>query len=107
MRGQPKQPKIKGLSKFPSVERDLSFVVPTDVRAYDLLTEIRKSAGGDLVAVNLFDQFKGGNVPEGHVALGFRLRFQRSDKTLSDAEVQAASDKILKALSAKHSVQLR
>lgn len=107
MRGQPKQPKVSSISKYPSVERDFSLVVPKTIQAQDLLSLIKKSAGSDLVSVNIFDRFEGGNLQADQVSLGFRLKFQSKDKTLSDTEVQAASDQVLSSLKAKHLVELR
>ncbi|HEY1330149.1 MAG TPA: phenylalanine--tRNA ligase subunit beta [Actinomycetota bacterium] len=76
--------------RFPPARRDLSFVVGDDVPAARVAGLIGR-AGGDLVdAVTLFDVFSGDPLPEGRKNLGFSVDFRAPDRTLTDAEVDAA-----------------
>jgi len=63
---------------------------------------IRSAAPDTLVSVREFDRYQGKGVPEGRVSLSLRLRFRSSDRTLTDAEVDAAMRKILDALKTAH-----
>ena len=75
------------VSRFPSSDIDLAFVVSDDVAAGDVLGTLQTAAGELLVASELFDVYRGTGVPEGHRSLAFRLRFCALDRTLTDAEV--------------------
>ena len=55
----------------------------------------------------LFDVYEGKNIPEGKISLAIRLTFGRFDRTLTDAEVNAAVEKIVAALGKELSASLR
>jgi phenylalanyl-tRNA synthetase beta chain len=75
------------VSRYPSAEVDLAFVVRDDVPADEAADALRRG-GGDLVeSVELFDVFRGPAVPPGHRSLAYRVRFCALDRTLSDEEV--------------------
>lgn len=75
------------LSKYPSSDIDLAFVVPESVAASAVEGSIRKGAGKLLVSVGLFDVYRGPGVAEGSRSLAYRLRLQAPDRTLTDAEI--------------------
>jgi phenylalanyl-tRNA synthetase beta chain len=54
-----------------------------------------------------FDRYRGKGVPEGRVSLSLRLTFRSPERTLTDAEVDAAMDGIVKALAGTHGAQRR
>ncbi|NIV50268.1 MAG: hypothetical protein GWN46_27585, partial [Gammaproteobacteria bacterium] len=74
--------RYREVSPFPSLRRDLAVLVDRGHAAAELLETIRRQAGGDLTAVELFDRYEGRGVPAGQVSLAFRLTFQRTDRTL-------------------------
>jgi phenylalanyl-tRNA synthetase beta chain len=75
------------VSRFPSSDIDLAFVVedrfPTDVVA----DALRAAAGDLLESVRLFDVYRGTGITEGSRSLAFRLRFCSPVRTLTDDEV--------------------
>jgi len=75
--------------------------------AGEILEAIGRSAGADLVSVDLYDRYAGKGVPRGRVSLAFRLVFQRSDRTLKDAEVTKAIDRVVKMLTHRFGGELR
>ena len=96
----------KAIPKFPEVLRDLALIVPPMVKA----GEIEKTAmgtGGNLRAVNVFDEYRGKGVPAGHRSLAFALHFQSPERTLTDEEVDRDMAGILKVLKKKFGVELR
>jgi phenylalanyl-tRNA synthetase beta chain len=106
--GAPRRPlRFREISRFPQVRRDLALFVPRAQRADELVAAIRKSAGPDLLSVELFDRYEGAGVPEDRVSLAFRLVFQRLDRTLTDAEVGAAIDRVVRMLSHRFGAELR
>jgi phenylalanyl-tRNA synthetase beta chain len=68
---------------------------------------VRSCAVAELQALELVDVFEGKGIPEGKRSLTLRLTFGLADRTLKDAEVNAAVEKILGALKAKLGAALR
>lgn len=95
------------LPRHPSVVRDISILVPADLPAASVRGTIHASAPSTLVAVREFDRYQGTSLPQGTVSLSLRLTFRAGERTLTDAEVQAATDAILAALAAAHGATLR
>ena len=80
-----------------AVTRDFAFLVPVDTPANDLLRSIKGCDKDNIVAVRLFDRFVGQGVPEGQVSLAVEVTLQPSDKSYSDDDLKAISDKVLAA----------
>ena len=57
---------------------------------------VRAAAGPLAEAVRLFDRFVGGQVPAGHASLAFHVVYRAPDRTLTDAEVDAAHANVVK-----------
>ncbi|BCS32716.1 phenylalanine--tRNA ligase beta subunit [Luteitalea sp. TBR-22] len=98
---------MQPLPRHPSVVRDLSIVVAADLPAARVRGTIQASAPATLVGVREFDRYQGKSLPEGKVSLSLRLTFRAAERTLTDAEVQHATDAILAALVAEHGATLR
>jgi len=76
------------LPRFPSVVRDLSIVVPEEVKAGEINTLIA-GLGQDLVKeVRVFDVFRGGRVPPNFKNLGISITYQSAEKTLVADDIQ-------------------
>ena len=95
------------VSKLPSTDIDLAFVVDDAVPAGDLQATIRGAAGELLVDLALFDVYRGSQVADGHRSLAYRLRFQALDRTLTDAEVATIRQRIIDAAGTAHHATLR
>ena len=80
-----------------AVTRDFAFLVPVDTPANDLLRSIKGCDKDNIVAVRLFDRFGGQGVPEGQVSLAVEVTLQPSDKSYSDDDLKAISDKVIAA----------
>jgi phenylalanyl-tRNA synthetase beta chain len=98
---------MQPLPRHPSVVRDLSIVLPADLPAARVRGTIHASAPPTLVSVREFDRYQGKSLPDGKVSLSLRLTFRAAERTLTDAEVQHATDAILAALAAEHGATLR
>jgi phenylalanyl-tRNA synthetase beta chain len=100
--------RVRALPKHPFVVRDLSIVVADALPAEIIRGTIQRAGTGDdagpapLVAVRVFDLYKGKGLPERTVSLSLRLTFQAPDRTLTDAEVQDSFDTILRAVVTGH-----
>jgi len=88
------------VSRFPSSDVDLAFEVDDEVPASVVEAAVR-AAGGDLLAgLVLFDVYRGDRVAAGSRGLGFRLRLQADDRTLTDAEVTGVRERCIAAAAA-------
>ncbi|RIL07092.1 MAG: phenylalanine--tRNA ligase subunit beta [Proteobacteria bacterium] len=95
------------VSRHPSVRRDLAVLLPRAQAAGDVLAAIRGTAGPHLVEAAVFDRYEGRGVPEERVSVAFRLVFQRPDRTLTDAEVARATDRVVRMLADRFGGELR
>ncbi len=95
------------VSKFPSSDIDLAFVVRDAIPAGSVERTL-KQAGGDLLeSVDLFDVYRGPSVADGARSLAFHLRFCALDHTLTDQEVGTLRAKAIAAAEQAHRAELR
>ena len=102
-------PKFKAIPRYPSIQRDLSLLLPEgeDV-SYDKLVRFIEQKGTSLLKeVSLFDRYVGDPIPEGHVSLSFRLIYNSSDRTLKDEEVSIIHLKLCQELQSTWQVKIR
>jgi phenylalanyl-tRNA synthetase beta chain len=96
---------VRALPRHPFIVRDLSIVV-SDALPAEIIRGTIRAAGvsgpAPLVAVDVFDRYKGKGVPEGSVSLSLRVTFQAGDRTLTDEEAQQSFDAIVAALAREH-----
>ena len=95
------------LHDLQAVERDFAFVVDVDVEA---LTLVNAAAGADkglIETVRVFDEFIGGSLGEGKKSLAIAVRLQPTDKTLTEAEIDAVSGRIVDKVSKATGAVLR
>jgi phenylalanyl-tRNA synthetase beta chain len=98
---------MQPVSRFPSNDIDLAFVVDDGVPAGAVDATLRQAGADLLVDLELFDVYRGAGVPEGARSLAFRLRFQAQDRTLTDEEVGAARQACIDAVANAHGAVLR
>jgi phenylalanyl-tRNA synthetase beta chain len=96
-----REPTFVPFSKFPSVERDLSLVVPEEVTYARLESALRGLVLAEMQGfrpVDLADRSKVATLPPGHYGLLLRLMFQSHTHTLTGEEINEASRRVLAAL---------
>ncbi|MEP0821703.1 MAG: phenylalanine--tRNA ligase subunit beta [Ignavibacterium sp.] len=95
------------LPRFPSVTRDLAFIVDEEIPQGKVVDAIRE-AGGELVRwVTLFDLYSGEQVGSGKKGLAYTLEFQPVDRTLTDEEVNGKISAIIRHVEATCGARLR
>ena len=100
-------PRVKEPSRFPKVERDLAVLLARDVAAGEVAEAMREAGGPALQSVEIFDRFAGAGVAGGKVSVAFRLVFQRPDRTLNEAEVSQAMERVIALLAKRFAGELR
>ena len=90
--------KYEGLTRFPAVTRDLSMVVPKEIRVGQLEEVILQRGGKILESCELFDLYEGEQIGEGFKSVAYSLTFRAKDRTLEDNDVNGAMKKILNGL---------
>lgn len=103
--------KFSEVSKFPSVTRDLAFVVKEDVKVAKIINSIKKNGKLEkeniIQQVEVFDVYMGEHVEKGSKSIALSITFQSYEKTLKDTEINAIHDKILETLKKDVQAQLR
>ena len=86
------------LAAVPPLRQDLAVAVPEDTPAQQIMQAVRAGAGELLEEVEVFDVYAGRQVGEGRRSLALALTFRAHDRTLTDADVAPARERILAAL---------
>ena len=95
------------LPKYPAVTRDFAFICGEDIESAKI-SETIKTAGGKLVCeAELFDIYKGSQIPDGKKSVAYSVVMRAADRTLTDEEADKISEKILAALGKELGVTLR
>jgi phenylalanyl-tRNA synthetase beta chain len=86
------------LSAFQPVRRDFAFLVARDVPAEAVLRAARGADRTLVAGVVVFDAYEGGQVPAGQKSLGVEVTFQPRERTLTDADIEAACARVVAAV---------
>jgi phenylalanyl-tRNA synthetase beta chain len=89
---------FRPMPRFPAVERDLSLLVPLDVRYRQIEEAVRAVQVADLQEFRAVDRFEGGALPAGHYGLLLRVVLQSPERTLAGEDAETATRSILAAL---------
>ena len=79
--------KYKEASKYPSITKDMAFIVKKGVSSSDIQSIIKKVGGRLLTDIDVFDVYVGENVGEDEKSIAYTLTFSDPTRTLSDEEV--------------------
>ena len=96
-----------GISRYPSVRRDLSIVVARAVGADQVEAAVREALGDILVDFKLFDIYEGEGIDSNEKSLALGLTLQSQEATLTDGEIGAFAQSALDALKNAVNARLR
>lgn len=99
--------KAKVPPKYPSVRRDIAFVVDERIEVGSLEAAMRAAGGSSLREVRLFDEYRGKNVSAGKRSLAFALSYQKDEGTFTDEEIQSLQTLIGTDLKGRFGVEFR
>ena len=86
---------FKEITKYPSIKKDVAFIVDKNVSAGSIEAQIKKSGGKLLSNIEVFDVYMGDNLKDNEKSLAFNLTFQDSNRTLEEDEVMIIFNKII------------
>jgi len=98
---------FKPLPQFPASRRDVAMLVPEATTHDSVLSAVKQAKPANLESVELFDVFRGKNVPAGQKSLAYAFTYRAADKTLTDNDVNAAHTKAVDALKQKLQATVR
>ena len=99
--------KFKVASKFPSIKKDVAFIVNKDISNIEIESVIKKSGGRLLTNIDVFDVYTGENVMLDEKSIAYSLTFSDSTRTLSDEEVMEVFNRIIQDVESKLNCKLR
>ena len=100
-------PAYRALSKQPSVRRDIALLVPRSTAAASVLNGLRGAAPAIVTEIALFDLYQGKGIADAEKSFAFRIVMQDTERTLADAEVDAAVHELVMYAQREFGAKLR
>jgi len=89
---------FRPLPAFPSIRRDVAMILPEATTHEAVLQVVKQAKSANLETTELFDVFRGKNVPPGQKSMAYAFTYRHAERTLTDAEVNAAHEKLVAQL---------
>jgi phenylalanyl-tRNA synthetase beta chain len=102
-----RSPQVQPISRYPSVERDFSIVVPEGVTFESIRGTVAALGIRELVGMRPAEIFRGAPVQAGHYSLLLRVTLQSTESTLTEADLAARSARIVQALEGELGATIR
>ncbi|PKL52517.1 MAG: phenylalanine--tRNA ligase subunit beta [Nitrospira bacterium HGW-Nitrospira-1] len=101
------RPVYAQIPKYPSIERDIALVVDDLITSGEILGLLRGYNSPVIESIELFDYYKGKNIPMDKKSLGFRIVYRSKDRTLTDSEVESVHGDLVAYILKKTAGELR
>ncbi len=105
--GKTSKLKYKEAYKYPSVQKDMAFILDKKIDVDEVIRTIQKAANKTLQEVSVFDVYEGEKVASDQKSVAFNLVFNGIDRTLTDEEVMQVFTKIIDKVVSVHHAELR
>lgn len=99
--------KFKELNKFPSIVKDVAFVMPNNMNSSKVEKEIKRSSGKILKSIDVFDLYTGENVGEDEKSIAYSLVYEDDTRTLTTEEVNDTFNKMIDDVCQKLDLKIR
>ena len=99
--------KYKEINKYPSISKDMAFVMDKSITSEEVIKAIKKAGGKLLTDVKVFDVYEGENVGLNNKSIAFNLTFEDYTKTLTDEEVMEVFNNIILSVEKTLNIKLR
>ena len=97
----------KDIPKFPSIEKDLAFVVDKNITSLEIEKVIKKTGGKLLTNINVFDVYVGDKVGNDKKSIAYNLTFRDNNRTLTEDEVMLIFNNIIRDVENKLNASVR
>ena len=105
--GKTSKLKYKEAYKYPSIEKDMAFILDKTIDVSEIEKTIKKASNKTLQKINVFDVYQGENIDQNKKSVAFNLLFNGIDRTLTDDEVMSSFNKIIEKVTLTHNAELR
>ncbi len=99
--------KFKASSKYPSIVKDMAFILDKNILNSDIIDTIRANGGKYLTNIEVFDLYVGDKIDKDKKSIAYSLTFNSSDSTLNDEEITKIFNQIIESVEIKHNAILR
>ena len=99
--------KFKEIPKYPSVKKDVSFIVKEDVTSKEVEDVIKKAGSRLLTNIDVFDVYVGENVGKDEKSIAYSLTFESEERTLTSDEVNDLFNKVIDEVCTKLNLRIR
>ena len=105
--GKSSKLKYKEAYKYPSISKDMAFILDRNIESGEIIKTIKKASGSTLKEVNVFDIYMGNNIDKNKKSIAFNLLYNGDNRTLTDEEVMNLFNKAIKEVESKYNAALR
>ena len=105
--GKTSKLKYKEAFKYPSIQKDMAFILDKKIDVADVVKTIKKAANKTLQIVDICDVYEGDNIDSSKKSVAFALTFNGITRTLTDEEVMDSFNKIIDKVVSSHNAELR
>ena len=105
--GKTSKLKYKEAFKYPSISKDMAYVLDRNILVDDVIKTIKKASSKILQDVEVFDVYEGENIDSTKKSVAFSLVFNGLDRTLTDEEVMTEFNKIIDKVVSNYNAELR
>ena len=99
--------KYKEISKFPSIKKDVAFVVDKSLTSKEIEKVIKNAGGSLLTEIEVFDVYTGAIIGLDKKSIAYSLTFSDNKKTLTDDEVNGLMEKVMENVCKKFGAEIR
>lgn len=92
---------FRALPSFPAIRRDIAMIVPEATTHEAVVQAVKQAKPANLESVELFDVFRGKNVPAGQKSMAYAFTYRSPERTLTDTEANLAHQKVTEQLKQK------
>jgi len=98
---------FKAIPAFPGIRRDIAMLVPESETHESIASAVKQVKPQNLEALELFDVFRGKNIPEGQKSVAYAFHYRNAERTLTDNEVNAAHERVVGELKTRLGATVR
>lgn len=99
--------KFKELNKYPSISKDVAFVMPEHMESAVVEKEIKRASGKLLKSIKIFDLYRGENIKPDEKSIAYSLTYESEEATLESEEINNLFNKMIDEVTKKLGISIR